>query len=88
MVIKEKEIQKPNNRVRSRRTKMQINISLQGMIHTRKGVQELGSGWLFISPVNVWKSKNLLRLAYRKSMINKAEIHSRSTCLLNIVQLV
>jgi len=86
--MKENEIQKPNRRVRSRRTKIQIRISLHGMIQTRKGVHELGSGWLFISPVNVWKSKNLLKLAYRKSMINKAEIHSRSTCLLNIVRLV
>jgi hypothetical protein len=70
--------------VRSKRRAIDISISLQGINQTRKGVQELGRGWLFISPIKVWKSMNLLMLAYRKRSISKAEMHSMSICLLNI----
>jgi len=86
--MKKRDAYSPIRRVRSKRRAIHIRISLQGINQTRKGVHELGRGWLFISPVKVWKSRNLLRLAYRKSIISKAEIHSWSICLLNMIEKV
>jgi hypothetical protein len=58
------------------------------MVQTRNGVQEFGRGWLFISPIKVLKSINLLRLAYRNNSISRAEMHSSITCFLNIVKMI
>jgi hypothetical protein len=71
-------------RVRSKIRAREIAISTEGIVHTRKGVRELGKGWLFISPINLLKSRNLLMLAYRKSIISNDEINSRIICLLII----
>ena len=67
-------------------SKTAIAISVEGMIQTTKGAHEVGKGWFLISLRKVEKSKNLLRLAYRNNMINKAEAHSISTCFFNIVK--
>ena len=55
---------------------MAIITSIKGMLHTRKGVIQLGNGWLFISPIKVLKASHLLTLAYKKSNINKEDIIS------------
>ena len=81
-VIKIKDAIKAGKRVRSNINARAITISREGMVHTRKGVQELGKGWLFISPMKRSKSRNLLTPAYRKSKINNAAIASSATCLL------
>ena len=52
-------------------------ISLHGMDQTRKGVQEFGRGWLFISFMKVRKSRSLLMLAYKKSNTNRLTMISR-----------
>jgi hypothetical protein len=84
-VINTSDAYRANSLVYSKRRAAEIAISRQGIPHTRKGVQELGSGWLFISSINLLKSKNLLTLAYRNSSINSAAIHSKTTCLLSMV---
>ncbi len=53
----------PNSLVYSKINAIEIAISSRGMDHTRNGVHELGSGWLFICPMKVLKSRNLLMLA-------------------------
>jgi hypothetical protein len=81
-----KEAYNPNSLVYSKRRRTEIEISDNGMAHTRNGVHELGKGWLFIWSMNVLKSRNLLMLAYRNSSISKAQTHSSVTCFLDIVQ--
>jgi hypothetical protein len=53
-----------------------IITSINGILHTRYGVIQLGNGWLFISPIKTLKSSHLLTLAYKKSNINKEDIIS------------
>jgi len=62
-VIKARDAIKPAIRVRSKINATEMAISSEGTVQTRKGVQELGKGWLFISPMKRWKSRNLLTLA-------------------------
>ena len=81
-VIKIKDVINPGKRVRSNINARAITISRVEMLHTRKGVQELGNGWLFISPMKRSNSRNLLMLAYKKSKINNAAIASSVTFLL------
>jgi hypothetical protein len=87
-VIRIREEMRPTMREGSKISAVEIRISVMGMAQTRKGVNLSGKGWLFISPMKWLKSRNLLRLAYMKSIINKAEIDSNTTCLLIITSMV
>jgi hypothetical protein len=49
---------------------------MMGILHTRYGVVQFGKGWLFISPIKSLKASHLLKLAYKKSNINKEDIIS------------
>jgi len=53
-----------------------INTSRIGILHTRYGVIQFGNGWLFISPIKSSNANHLLKLAYKKSNINKEDIIS------------
>ena len=46
--------------VYSKSSAIEMATSSNGMAHTRKGVQELGRGWLFIWSMKFLKSRNLL----------------------------
>jgi hypothetical protein len=75
---------RPSNLVYSKRRRNERTTSITGMVHTKKGVHDLGSGWLFIWSVKFLKSRNLLKLAYRKSPIINAQTNSINTCFLGI----